>query len=407
VDVEARLARYAELAVRVGANVAEGQLVVVAGFVEHAPLVRAVARKAYEAGARYVDVSYHDQQTHRAQVDLAPENALDWTPPWLLERHRYLVDERAALIGLTGNPNPDLYADADPGRLGRAVPRAFHELRARLGSRRALNWTAIAFPTPAWAETVFGEPDVERLWQAVEAAVRLDEPDPVAAWHEHLDRLSARADELNARSFDALRFRGPGTDLTVGLHPDAIWTSAQMRTSWGRDFLANMPTEEVYTAPERGRAEGYVRSTRPLSLPGIGALVRDLEVRFEGGRIVEVNASEGADALRGQIERDEGAACLGEVSLVDGTSRVGRSGLVFHDTLFDENATCHIAYGKAVIRNVRGTEGAQPEELIARNINHSILHTDFMIGGPEVDVDAITRGADVVPILRDDEWVLQ
>jgi aminopeptidase len=280
-------------------------------------------------------------------------------------------------------------------------------LRAQLAGKLNINWTAVACPSPAWAETVFGEPDEERLWQAIETAVRLDEPDPVAAWQEHLDRLSSRAEVLNARGFDSLHFRGPGTDLTIGIHPDASWTSARMQTSWGREFLANMPTEEVYTAPERGRAEGYVRSTRPLYLPGLGALVRDLEVRFENGRIVEVNASEGADAVRGQIQRDEGASYLGEVSLVDGASRVGRAGLVFHETLFDENATCHIAYGAAVLRNVKGAAELEPEERVARTVNYSILHTDFMIGGPEVDVDGITRDGSVVPLLRDDEWVLR
>jgi aminopeptidase len=400
-----RLERYAELAVRVGANVAPGQIVEVRGLLAHAPLVRAVARAAYAAGARYVDVEYSDMHVRKAFVQGAPEETLDWSPPWRLARLQALGDERAASISISGDPEPDLLADVDGERVGRALPRELMELGGRIIlDEELINWTIVAFPNEGWAERVLGEPDVERLWGAVAHAVRLDEPDPVAAWREHLDRLSARAAALNERGLDALHFHGGGTDLTIGLLPEASFEAARFHTSWGREHAPNMPTEEVYAAPDCRRTEGVVRSTRPLAL--LGTLVEGLELRFEGGRIVDVQAANGADVVRSQTQRDEGAARLGEVALVDGSSPVGQTGLVFYDTLFDENATCHIAYGKAITRTVPGSGSLSPEERVARGVNHSAVHTDFMIGGPEVNVDGLTPSGDAVPIIRDEKWVL-
>jgi aminopeptidase len=399
-----RLERLAQLAVGAGANVQEGQLVeVIASSLDHAPLLRAIARAAYEAGARYVEARYVDQHVRKAMIELADEEVLSWSPPWVVDRIKTFGAEGAAQISIAGDPEPELLADLDHTRVGKARPIEAVKTYLGLVSGRKLGWTIVPFPNEGWARTVFGEPDVERLWEAVVFALRLDEDDAATAWKARMDELEARADGLNDRRFDAIRLRGAGTDLTVGLLPQARWAAARFTTTSGNDHIPNLPTEEVFTTPDFRRTEGIVRSTKPLSLGG--TLVRDLQVRFEGGRIVEVDASSGADVVRTQVATDEGAARLGELALVDGSSRVGQTGIVFWDTLFDENATCHIAYGNHVAPNVLD-EAPTPEEGEAGGINFSAVHTDFMIGGPEVDVDGITRDGDEVPLLRRDEWQL-
>jgi aminopeptidase len=390
------LERYAELVVRVGANVEPGQLVLVEGLIAHAPFVRAIARAAYRAGARYVDALYGDAHLKRALVELGPEESLGWTPQWLLERRK--AGEGHALIAITGDPEPELLADLDGRLVARTQMRELAEENIRLLNAQAVNWSIAAYPTEGWARTIFGEPDLERLWDAIAFAVRLDEEDPTAAWSAHLDRLERRAGALERLELDALRFAGDGTDLTVGLLPQSRFMAARARTSWGLRHVPNMPTEEVFTTPDARRTEGTVRATRPFALRG--QVVRGLELRFERGRCVEVDAETGAELVRQELEADERAPYLGEVALVDGGSRVGQTGITFFDTLFDENATCHIAYGAAVADAV---EGEPPEE----GFNVSSIHTDLMIGGPGVAVDGVTRDGRTVPLLREDVWQLE
>ena len=389
---------------RSASNVGEGQVVWVIALPEHAPLARAVARIAYEKGARYVDLDYTDQHVRRARIEHAPEDSLGWTPPWALARIDHLAESHGALIQIVGDPEPELLADLDGARVGKTRSKEVAERYVKATNQRLINWAILAYPTEGWAKTVFGEPDVERLWEAVASATRLDEPDPVGAWRAHIDKLVERATLLNERAFDSIRFRGPGTDLTVGLIPGATWCTALETTVDGRRHVVNMPTEEVFTSPDRRRTEGTVRSTKPLALAG--NIVRDLEVRFEGGRAVEVNASSGADLIREQLRQDENASLLGEVALVDGDSRVGRSGLTFLNTLFDENASCHIAYGAGILEAIPAGETKSEAELDELGFNVSTIHTDFMIGGPEVEVDGVEAGGAEVPILRGDEWQL-
>jgi aminopeptidase len=399
---DARLADYARLAVHVGVNLQPGQNLAVNALVEHVPLVRAIAREAYASGARYVDVVYTDQHVRRAHIEHADDDALGWSPPWLVQRLDEIGAEGSALIALSGNPEPELFGDLDGNRVGRARMKEVAEASLRLTDGLS-NWCIVACPNEGWAQTVFGEPDVERLWQAVATAVRLDEPDPVAAWREHIARLEARAQALNERRLDSLRYRGPGTRLTIGLHPDGAWQAA-LDESRGIKHVANMPTEEVFTAPDARRVDGTVRSTLPLQIQG--NIVRGLEVRFEGGRAAEVRADEGEDFMRAHVATDDGAARLGEVALVDGSSRVGKTGLVFYDTLFDENAAAHIALGAAITQAVPGASELSPEERHERGVNHSAIHTDFMIGSPDVDVDGVAADGETIAILRGGEWVL-
>jgi len=397
-----RLSAYARLAVRVGLNLQPGQVLGVNALIEHAPLARAVAREAYSAGAQFVDVLYTDQHVRRAHIAGASEEALDWSPPWLVKRLDDLGASGGALLAITGNPEPEIFADLDGARVGRARMRAVSEASLRL-TDGLCNWSIVSYPTEGWAETIFGEPDVERLWQAVASAVRLDEPDPVAAWQTHIARLAERAGSLNGRRFDALRYRGPGTDLTIGLHPESTWVAASSEVR-GIRYVPNMPTEEVLTAPDARRVDGTVRATYPLQIQG--TIVRGLEVRFENGRAVDVRAEQGEELMRTHVATDEGAARLGEVALVDGTSRVGSTGIVFYDTLFDENAASHIALGTAILSTVAGALELSPEARHEQGINHSSIHTDFMIGSNELEVSGVDGHGSETPILSGGSWVL-
>jgi aminopeptidase len=397
-----RLERYARLAVQVGLNLQPGQVLGVNALIEHAPLARAIAREASQAGARYVDVLYTDQHVRRSHIELADAGELGHSPTWLVRRLRELGEIGGALCAITGNPEPELLADLDGERVGKARMREVAEASLAL-TDGLCNWTIVAYPNEGWAQTVFGEPDVERLWTAVGQAVRLDQPDPVAAWKEHIERLQQRAESLNERRFDHLRYHGPGTDLTIGLHPDGDWQAA-LDESRGIKHVANMPTEEVFTTPDARRVEGTVRSTLPLQIQG--NIVRDLEVRFENGRAVEVRAASGEDVMRTHVATDDGSTRLGEVALVDGHSAVGNTGLVFYDTLFDENASSHIAFGASIVQALPWAAELSGEERHARGVNHSSIHTDFMIGSNELEVDGVTAAGEAVPILRSGDWLL-
>jgi aminopeptidase len=391
-----RVDRYAELIVQIGANVQPGQIVEVIARIEHAHVARAVARAAYRAGAVYVDVGYSDQHVRRALIEHAADDLLSWTPPWLLERAKHFGRENAAIVALTGDAEPELLADLPGDRVGKARMTKIGEELTRQTNERLNNWVVAGVPNTGWATQLFGEPDVDALWDLVEFCVRLDEDDPVAAWRAHVVKLGARAELLNDMRIDSLRYRGPGTDLTVGLLPESRWQGCESETAEGIPYVANMPTEEVFTTPDCRRTEGTARSTQPLVLAG--QIVKGLEVRFEHGRIVDVRAEEGASVVEGELASDENAAYLGEVALVDGTSRVGQMDRVFYETLFDENASCHVAYGSAYAEAVEGG--------VIDGVNVSTVHTDFMLGGSEVEIDAVLHDGTVVALLRENIWQL-
>jgi aminopeptidase len=393
-ELDERLDRYAELAVRVGANVEAGQNVFILSQIEHAPFARALTRAAYAAGARYVDVTYRDQHVQKAMIQFGPDEALTHTPEWLKLRAEALAG--AALIATRGDPEPELLADLDGERVGKAQMKEVAEIMRGHMVARAFNWTGVSYPNAGWATEVFGEPNVERLWDAVAFCTRLDEPDPATAWRDHMARLERRAVTLNERRFDALHYRGPGTDFTIGLLPTARWMSALFRTATGREYVPNMPTEEIFTTPDRRRAEGTISSSLPLALHG--NIVKGLELTVKDGRIVNVEAEQGADLVRSEIARDDGAAHFGELALVDGSSRVGKTGITFFETLYDENATCHIAYGFGIPDTFEGEAG--------EGMNVSSVHTDFMVGRPELEIDGLTKDGAAVPILRNETWQL-
>ena len=401
-ELDSSLVSYARLAVRVGVNLQPGQVLAIDCLLEHAPLARTLAREAYAAGARYVDCFFVDHQVRRSHIEEAPAEMLDWSPPWLVRRFQDIGNDGGSAGRDHGQPR------ARPLREPRRhPPRRRPHAGARPGQPRP-HRRPLQLDGDRRSERGLGADRLRRArhgppWQAVAAAVRLDEPDPVAAWQTHMGHLRARAERLNERRFGALRFLGPGTDLRVGLHPDSSWLAA-IDVANGIEYLPNMPTEEVFTCPDARRVDGVVTATYPFELHGM--LVEGLRIRFVDGRATEIDASVGADLVRAHAATDDGAGRLGEVALVDRHSRVGRTGLVFYNTLFDENAASHIALGSAVRQaNPRGSS-LGPEERHAAGINDSLVHTDFMIGSSAVAVSGLADHGEEVPILLDGDWVL-
>ncbi len=394
------LERLAALAVRVGANVQPGQTVAVSGQVGgHEPLVRAITAEAYRAGAGFVDVSWFDPLIKRARLQLAPEESLDFVPPWLGGRIEELGRMRSANISLVGQVVPGVFADLDPARVGRDQLPSLRET-AEVINRRELNWTVIPAPNPGWAELVYPDLDrveaLRRLEADIRTVCRLDQ-DPTVAWPARAAELRAHAAKLNERRFDAIRLVGPGTDLTVGLLPSSRFIAAGMATVGGIEHQANIPTEEVFTTPDPTRVEGVVRATKPLTLGGTA--VHGIEVEFRGGEVVRADAATGAEVLRGWIARDEGARRLGELALVDGDGRVGQTGTVFHETLLDENAASHLALGSAYSMCLE-------DEADHARANHSAIHVDFMVGSDQVSAIGVDAGGTETPILVEGGWRL-
>jgi aminopeptidase len=393
------LPALAKLAVGVGANVAEGQTVVVNAKLGQEPIARAVAAAAYQAGAHQVEVNYGDPYVQRARLEYAPEEALGSVIPWVRERPLKLAELQGSLISLSGPVAPGLLDDLDPGRIGRDTV-ALKEAMIVL-ARRALNWTIVPGPNRPWAHLVHPElaedAALEKLWGEIAHICRLDEPDPGAAWRERSAELASAAQCLEEAALDSLHFVGPGTDLTLGLLPDVGWSGGAFETAWGRWHIPNLPTEEVFSSPDPERIDGHVTSTKPLLVSG--RAVHRLRIRFEGGRAVQIDADEGAGLVRELVRRDPDANRLGEVALVDGSGRIGKTGTVFHDTLLDENAASHIALGSGFRHLARGPESIE-------RINQSAVHTDFMIGAPDVAVTGMTRDGHEVPVLIDGQWRL-
>lgn len=408
-DHDAMLDRYADLALEVGVGHRAGQRVLLRSPLVAAPLARRIAAAAYRRGAPYVHVVWSDDEVTRTRYLEAPADSFEEMPPFEADAMRAMAERGDAIVTIDAS-DPELLRDADPARV--ATARAARQRAMKPFSRVLMAdgtpWTIVAVPTSPWAAKAFpdvpADEAVARLWAAVFAAVRLDRDDPVAAWREHVDALEARARTLNAARFAALRFRGPGTDLTVGLADGHVWKGGQSVTGEGQAFVANLPTEEVFTAPHRDRVDGTVRASLPLAYGG--RLIEGFELRFEGGRVVEARAERGQDVLDRILDADDGARRLGEVALVSVDSPIYRTGILFFDTLFDENAASHVALGEAYRFSVDGGTAMSDDEAAAAGLNDSLMHVDFMIGSDAMDVDGLDATGEARPVMRAGRFVI-
>jgi len=395
--MDERRQRLARLAVD-GANVQPGQVMLVNAELGQLETARAVAAAAYERGARFVDVQYFDPWVKLARLQNADPETIEFVPEWYADRMLRHAELHGARVSLAGPTAPNLMEGIDSSLVGRDRLPWLKEISQIVGER-STNWCIVACPTRPWAELVFPDlpPDeaYERLWEQLGYVLRLDESDPGRAWDERMAVLNAAATRLSEQRFDALRFTGAGTDLTVGLLPTSAWMAGDFETVDGLRHLPNLPTEEVFTTPDPARTSGHVTSTKPLVLRD-GTIIRGLRVRFEEGRAVEIEADENAAALRSALAVDDAALRLGEVALVDGHGRIGPLGTVFYETLLDENAASHIAFGSGFEFLVDGED--------AERVNKSATHIDFMIGAPELEVDGLTEAGERVPVLRRGDW---
>jgi aminopeptidase len=405
---EEKLNRLAEVAVRVGLGLQVGQELVMTASLDALPLARRITEQAYRAGASVVTTLYSDDETTLMRYRHARDESFDRAANWLYDGMGAAFKSGAARLAIAGG-NPALLSDEDASKVSRASRAVSVAYRPALEliTRHAINWTIVASATPAWAASVFpgDAPDVAmaKLWDAIFATSRLDGDDPVAAWKTHDATLQKRAAYLNEKRYTALQYRGPGTDFRLGLADDHRWLGGGTTAGNGIYCIPNMPTEEVFTTPHKDRADGTVTATKPLSHQG--TLIEGMQVRFEEGRIVEARASRGQEVLQKLIGTDDGARRLGEVALVPHSSPIAASGMLFLNTLFDENAASHIALGQAYSSCVRDGDKMTPEELAAKGANDSLIHVDWMIGSGELDIDGITAANVVEPLMRKGEWV--
>ena len=407
------LQKYAELIVRVGLNLRAGQRLLINNLttrgvpLHSAPLVREIAKAAYKAGARYVDVLWGDEELLKTRVQMAPRDSLDEFSDWQVKAAMDLFEQDGAHLTIRSN-NPNLMDGEDLEIVGR-VQKVYLEQYAKfldLIGQNKINWLVVTASGPAWAARVF--PDLEpaeaekKLWEAIFAITRLDQADPISAWDRHVKNLHARSEYLNAKQYTALHYQAPGTDLTVGLPQGHIWESAGSTTQSGIFYIANMPTEEIYTLPHKDQINGHVSASMPLSYSG--ALMEGFALTFENGHVVKATARKNEAILKRLIEADEGSSSLGEVALVPHSSPIAQSGLLFYDALIDENAASHLALGRAYKSTLKGAENLSDEEFKARGGNVSMVHVDFMVGSNKMDIDGTTQDGVVEPVMRQGEW---
>jgi aminopeptidase len=406
-EFEQYLRSYADLAVKIGVNVQPGQRLMIRAPLDSAPLARLIAISAYQAGARLVDVIWEDEQLELIRFQNAPRDSFEEASSWLPNALLEYAQRGDALISIRGN-DPDLLNNQDPNLIASARKAAsikFAPFMDRL-MHTDLNWLVVSAPVVSWAAKVFSglpaEQQMSRLWDMIFDVCRLKQPDPSAAWERHITQLSARSAYLNRKQYAALHYRAPGTDLRVGLPRGHVWESARAISAKGIAFVPNMPTEEVFTMPHKDRVSGTVTASKPLNYSG--TLIENFRLTFAEGRVVEIAAESGADSLRKLIATDAGAGRLGEVALVPHSSPISQSGLLFYNTLFDENAASHLALGRAYQSTLEGGTAMSDEEFSAAGGNNSLIHVDFMIGAAAMDIDGLTEDGAAEPVMRAGEW---
>jgi aminopeptidase len=405
---EQKLDLLAEVAVRVGLGLKAGQELLMTASLDALPLARRITEQAYRAGASLVTTLYTDDEAALMRYRFAPDASFDHAAKWLYDGMGAAFKSGAARLAITGG-NPSLLSKEDPdkvGRANRAVSQAYRPA-LELITRHEINWTIVASATPAWAASMFPEdaPDVAlvKLWDAIFYTTRIYGDDPVSAWKTHDATLQKRSAMLNEKRYSALKYTGPGTDFLLGLADDHLWLGGGTHAGNGLYCIPNMPTEEVFTTPHKDRADGTVTATKPLSHQG--TMIEGIQVRFEKGRIVEARATRGQEVLQKLIDTDDGARRLGEVALVPHSSPIAASGMLFLNTLFDENAASHIALGQAYTSCLRDGDKLTPEQLAAKGANDSLIHVDWMIGSGKLDIDGITATGTAEPLMRQGEWV--
>jgi aminopeptidase len=407
-DFEARLGKYADVIVEIGLNIQPGQKLMIVAHLEAVPLVRAVAARAYQRGARLVDVLWDDEYLALARLENAPRDSFEEYPEWKSRAMADHASSQGAVLSIRAL-NPDLLSGQDTDLI---MTMQRTEAKHRAAFSKAItandtNWSLVASPAVGWSGKVFADipasERIDRTWEAIFEMSRINHPDPVAHWREHIRGLDARSAYMNAKQYDALHLTAPGTDLIIGLPKNHLWAAAgTTSTPFGVVFTANIPTEEIWTAPDRARVDGVVRSAKPLNLQGV--LIDKFSVTFKDGRVTDIQAEQGGDVLRKLVETDEGAARLGEIALVPNSSPISQFGRLFYHTLYDENASVHIAFGRAYAFNIQGGEKLSEEDLLAAGANRSLIHTDFMIGSGEMDIDGLAGDGSAEPLMRSGEW---
>jgi aminopeptidase len=413
-DFERKLEKYAEVAVRIGNNLQKGQRLLITGRwrnrgvpPELTYFVEKLTVAAYKAGAPYVDVIWMDQKTELLRFQHAPRDSFEEYSQWHVRALLEYLERGDTVLGIVAE-DPELLKDQDPELVGLANKTAVEHLHPamRYITGNIANWLLISAPVRGWADKVYPDiPETERIdhmWEAIFKICRIDQPDPIEAWESHIQDLAQRSGYLNKKRYSALHYRGPGTDLTIGLAANHLWQSGCMETTTGITYTANIPTEEVFCLPDKNRADGVVKASMPLSYAG--TLVDDFQLTFKEGRVVGFEAGKGEITLKNILEIDESAGRLGEVALVPHSSPISQLGTLFFNTLYDENAASHIALGKGIRACLEGGPLMTDEEFDARGGNHSKVHVDFMIGSEKLDIDGIFEDGSSEPVMRQGEW---